>query len=183
MTIKEKIKKYIVPISAIILTVLLLSLLLSNKKTFNSNIDPSQNFKGIIPGQTEKTEVIQKLGQPVKNDFEGNLYFKTFTTALFDEVKFDNNKAVLIKEAVNPEEPRSYLTEKESLGNAEIIMYGEFEDLFVLLSYPSKGLAFLANERTGVMLEKWYFQPTSIDTFKKEIATKYSTTLEPHKGE
>lgn len=147
----------------------------------------TQSYNSILPGQTTKEEVLNKLGTPVEQKTIGQSELLTFDsekTERDDEYYFQNGTAGLIKEIIPPEDTRKADELRQIHGNANLVLYGEDAVAgFYLFVYPSRGIAYIGNPNFGNLLEIWYFTPTTEAEFITNWAQGYSKTQpEPHQN-
>ena len=133
-------------------------------------------WNSITLGQSTSENVIEKLGQPLKTtEQETNkvLNYKSKNPNIDNQVFVDNNenKVVLIKEAIASSEERNAKEITDKFGESNNIFY-EPGNLYSIPSYyfyvyPDKGIAYIGHITTGDLLEIWYFKPTTKDEFEE----------------
>ena len=134
-------------------------------------------FNSLIPGQSTWPEAIETLGEPINDKGSATLDFESNNPNLPHQVVTENEKITFIREIVAPSDGKTTLDITNLYGNARYVLYGpESIHGFNLYIYPDKGIAYLGHLKEPVLLEIWYFQPTSFEEFRKKWATSYSDT-------
>lgn len=140
-------------------------------------------FFGIKPGETKKSDVISKLGQPVSETKRTTTTIDEFKSASLNrthEIIFDTSNIVRIsKQVITAGDKTSVSDIVKIYGETKNVLYGDDSvngvDLYV---YPDKGIAILANLNSNTLFEVWYFAPTTMDQFTANFATGYSTDIQ-----
>lgn len=139
----------------------------------------SITFNQIVPGQTTKDQVIQKLGNPLETSVtatdSGTLFYKSTVNTMNDSVYITSGTVTLIKEIVSYKDTRTITDITNVYG---IPIYSLFSAVpgTKLYIYPDKGTAFVGNAALNSLEEIWYFAPTSLENFEKTWAQGYSET-------
>jgi hypothetical protein len=132
-------------------------------------------------GTASKKEVVDKFGKPTKSTTEGNnetLYYPTKVDTLKNELSFQNDNLSFVKENINSKDDVNLKTLLTTYGEPERILYGPYAySGYQLYTYPSKGIAYITNPNSGIVLEIWYFQPCSYVDFSSLWGKEYSETM------
>jgi len=135
------------------------------------------SFGEISPGNTSIDKVNELLGFPVDtNKVDGkDVYdYETNNKYIHHKVIVENGIAKLVKEAVNIEDNKNADTIRGVYGLAPYVLYEqEPNSVFNLYVYPENGITYLGHE-DGTLLEIWYFEPTTIDSFISLWAQNFS---------
>ena len=148
--------------------------------------EPGVSYRNLVPGVSSRSDVIEKMGNPVDQAAKGEeilLSFKsTSPTRTHEAIVDSGNTLSFIKEIVSVNDDKHIADITSQHGEAPHPLYGPHSingfDLFV---YPDKGLAYIGNPygTQGTILEIWYFPPTTIENFKSTWAPGYSNTYQP----
>lgn len=139
------------------------------------------NYQSLVPGISNKNNVIEKLGEPDKTEDNGNtLKYTSSNPNVPNEVVIKEDKVSIIKEAVTLSD-KIYISDIENeYGETDSKLYGPHSqsgfDLYVL---PKNGIAFVGNKESGLILEIWYFPPTTFEEFKREYTSQYNYSSTP----
>lgn len=135
------------------------------------------DYKGLIPGKTSEDEVINKLGIPMKESREENikiLEYKSTNPNYNNIAKVENNTLSFFKEIVTPDDNIKITDINQKYGNYEKVLYPSGSETgFNLYVYPSKGIAYMGHQLSGIITEIWFFPPTSFEEFRKLYAPDY----------
>lgn len=144
-----------------------------------ANVPVYENtWNGITPGQSSLDD-LNKFGQPVSSEQIGGSTVFSYNSEVGDlkhQVYSDENRVGLIKEQVWGKE--NLETYKTKYGLPEGEYFGDYgESNYKVYLYPTKGLAVIAHIEDGFILEKWYFEPMSLQDFLASWGK--DLTLEP----
>lgn len=136
-------------------------------------------WQGLTPGVSSNAEVESVLGSPISKSTSGDKTTEGFSSTSLNypnEITFDTNgKAVFIRRIVTAKDNFNVKDITDTYGAGSTRLYGPESvngmDLYV---YPTKGVAYLGNPDGNVVLEVWYFVPTTLENFLKTWATSYS---------
>lgn len=128
------------------------------------------SWKTIVPGKTTAGELEKALGKPSSlENLDTNTVFK-FESEMGGPphtVVVEGQTVGLIKERFGGSEVFGDFVKK--YGNSEGEFWGPYKEVgFKLFVFSSRGIAVLANQTDGTILEVWYFEPTAIDGFLKK---------------
>jgi outer membrane protein assembly factor BamE (lipoprotein component of BamABCDE complex) len=137
-------------------------------------------FNDLKPGKSTKKKVEEELGNPItteqKEEQEISEY-KSSSEVNKHRVIYKDGKAIFINETVTIEDKKNFQPIIDEFGPAPHILYKGSMAVagFGLYVYPENGIAYIGNPAgDGVILEIWYFEPTTINEFKSTWATGYS---------
>lgn len=155
----------------------------SNQNGSGSQLPSVLGFFGIKPGETKKSDVVAKLGQPVSETKRTNTTIDEFKSASLNrthEIIFDTSNIVRISKQVITAGDRTTVSDIVKVyGESKNILYGDDSVNGVnLYVYPDKGIAMLANLNSNTLFEVWYFTPTTMDQFTANFAIGYSTDIQ-----
>lgn len=170
----------------IVITILVIGVLyvyISNKEN-KQNSEPlpqtGASYLKLLPGKSSKQDAIATLGTPLNDPSSTTLEFKSSNPNLPDEVTTDGQTVLFIKEIVTKEDQKTAEDIKKNFGEAPYVLYGsDSANGFNLYVYPEKGIAYIGHAKDPIVLEIWYFTPTTIGNFQKNWATNYSATYSP----
>jgi hypothetical protein len=175
-------KKFLLILLLVAVAVFLAFLFRSRPEPPVQNGTPSTgaDFKSIIPGYSSKQDTIAELGKPLNDEESDLLSFKSNNPNLSHQVVTAEDKVTFIKEIVSPNDNKTTEEITSQYGEAPYVLYGpDSVNGFNLYIYPDKGIAYLGHIKEPILLEVWYFQPTSFEDFKQRWATNYSTIHRP----
>jgi len=87
---------------------------------------------------------------------------------------------VFIREIITAKDKKTTEDITSQYGNAPYTLYGPASvNGFNLYVYLDKGIAYIGHVKEPILLEIWYFQPTTIEDFQVKWAKGYSTTHGP----
>jgi len=184
----ETIKKYKKPILFIILTMIIvaLGLLTRQTRTVNDAANATPAPTPVVEAQGEwgrLGDIVTKLGEPLNRKSDrvknGVYYYESGNANKKTQVVFRDNVAVMMKEIISSKDTRTAVSITKTLGDEELILYGELSELgYHLYAYPSKGVAYVGDKQSGSLMEIWYFSPMSKEEFDQSLARDYSTAPE-----
>jgi len=140
-------------------------------------------YKSLVPGISTKKDVIDKLGEPIKEENNGNLLnFPSSNPEIPNQVIIEEDKLSFIKEIVTLKD-KVYISDIEKeYGSTQNILYGPHSssgfDLYVI---PERGIAYVGHEESGLLLEIWYFTPMTFEQFKAKYSPAYDYSTSPSK--
>jgi len=144
---------------------------------------PVESFKGITPGLSNKAEVIQTLGEPIKTTDLGQqtkLDYPSNKPTRNSEVYLQDQTAVFVKEIVSSKDKKKPSDLTKKFGEPKYFLFGPASTSGLnLYVFPDRGIAFVANIEADYLFEIWYFPPTDYSTFKNTYAQDYSETFKP----
>lgn len=134
------------------------------------------DFQKIIPGVSSKDDVISLLGTPLVE--RGNtIEYKSSSPNFNHQVIFDQEKVSFVKEIVTLKEKDTKKAQDiiKIYGEPKKMLYGpDAEAGFYLFVYPESGVAYIGHPESGMLLEIWYFPPTTTEDFINKYAQGYS---------
>lgn len=149
-----------------------------SKPIVQSGTTTGAGYKSLVPGVSTKQDAIKILGTPLNDPSSDTLTFRSNNPNIPNKVVADTDKVVLIKEIVTAKDNKTTNDITDKYGAASYTLYGpDSINGFNLYVYPDKGIAYLGHIKEPIVLEIWYFQPTSTEDFKTRWATEYSETL------
>ncbi len=157
---------FLIGISAVVLIIVGLSVFSFFSRTKQYPGVKWQN--GIIPGQTTITELTKALGSPEKTESTAGatLYFyPTSNKNRPDQLEIRNDKVQIIKEPVIAKEKGTLNDFIQQLGQPEAILYGQHGLAAPGNFWGSKGIMVFGNSYSGLVVEIWYFPPTTLSQF------------------
>lgn len=175
----EKLKKIIIPAFIFFIFILLLMIYLIQKpKKEGSKTEKQQaTFDNIIPGISNKKDLVDKLGDPIKSA-TSSAYpdeFKSTSSIRNTLAFYDNEQVVFIKEVVTLKDNKMTDQIIEKYGAPPYKLYGpDSSSGYYLFVYPDIGIAYLGHQESGIILEIWYFQKTTLTDFISKYAKDYS---------
>ncbi len=146
----------------------------------SQNISPAvapAKLEKITPGQTTKAEVINMLGQPLKDTLEGTsetLFYSGTSKTLSHQIIIEGGIVVMVKEMILYGDPEkvSDITKVYGLSTYSLYSAGS-EGGSKLYIYPDKGIAYIGMPQFDTLEEIWHFIPMSIEDFRKKWASNY----------
>lgn len=141
------------------------------------------DYKGLVPGVSIKDDVIGTLGEPVDERESGErtiASFESTSPTRNHEAFFTENTLSVLKRIVSVNDDLTAQELISEYGETQHILYGPGATSgFNLYVYPDKGIAFIGNIEGDIVLEVWYFQPTTFENFKEVYAPNYSESFAP----
>jgi hypothetical protein len=136
------------------------------------------DYKSIVPGKSTLDEVNDLLGFPIEqNEENGKTIAEYESSSKYrnNVITVQNGVTTLIKEIVTATDNKKAESVTGVYGTAPHRLYEQKpSSTFDLYVYPNNGIAYLGHE-DGTLLEIWYFQPTTIETFSNSWGQGYST--------
>lgn len=150
------------------------------RPTTNITPPPQSNFQNIVPGTTTRKDLEQTLGKPTnifQTDKEMVYQYPSSVKNWPNEISItkDNQKVKLIKNYF-PDETFQNLIQKLGNSSANPLYGPDSVNGFLTYVWPEQGLATVANNQSGIILEIWYFSPTTLEEFLKDIGKNLSTS-------
>jgi len=175
-------KKSRIIIASLIVVSLFLSVFIymrvSKQLSTKTQKEAKVTFEQIIKDLPDESSLSKLIGEPKdigSKDDTKIYYFDSSNPNKNNEVVYKNDKLILTREIVAPKDNKNSSEITIKYGATNNVLYGpDAAAGFYLFVYPDKGIAFVGNPNSGDMLEKWYFEPTTIEEFKKLFATEYS---------
>ncbi|HJY98826.1 MAG TPA: hypothetical protein VJ227_03875 [Patescibacteria group bacterium] len=140
------------------------------------------SYKNVTPGVATEADLRQAFGTPVKTTVSDGQTIDEFTSTSelrLHSAIIENGKVIFIKEIVSAHDTRIAKDITDIYGPASYFLYNKSpNDVFNLYAYPSNGIAYVGSEN-GILLEVWYFQPTTFEDFLNRWASEEYTLTEP----
>lgn len=141
---------------------------------------PVTTWNGIIPGKTTLDEIRAKLGQESgRRQVDGQtiIEYKSAYPDFPNDIYTTDNVAGLVRQRIPPDKSNTYSDFLSSLGKEDLIVYtSEFEELFPLYVFLKKGIA-VGVGPNGILMEIWYFAPTTQEDFLSKYGSLFSTSV------
>lgn len=138
------------------------------------------SYKTLVPGSSSRDDALTNLGKPLNDEASELLNFKSNNPNLPHQVTVPNDTVLFIREIVTAKDKKTTEEITSQYGNAPYVFYGPASvNGFNLYVYPDKGVAYIGHVEEPIVLEIWYFQPTTIEDFQTRWAKGYSTTHRP----
>lgn len=176
---KEQIKKYWYILALIVLALvsIIFKIIVSNLPSSAEN-----SWNGIQPGSTSKTKLEKELGQPIKTDQTENnyiYYYASGTNNWPNKISLNKeNSQVDFIEVFFPPKEQTYQSFVTKLGLPNLTLYGPHNEAgFQVFIFLDKGIAIIANPDSQVVLEVWYFTPTTSENFLSTWGKNLTDTL------
>lgn len=143
----------------------------------------SPSWQGIKPGETQETELKEKLGQPIKESQEKEQNIIEYPSGYefyHHKVYTKNQTVALIKEQITYEQNLNLETYITQYGKPPLIMYEkDLGATYPLNIFPEQGVAAAAHLSSDRVVEVWYFRPMRENEFLQSIGKEL--TLSPPK--
>lgn len=170
-------KVILVLVAAILIAAFIISRSKPTNQDQNGPALKGASFNTLLPGQSTRSDAIEQLGEPLDDKESTSLDFKSSNTNLPHRVETEDEKITFIKEIITAKDGKSSTDIVELYGNAPNVLYGlDSIHGFNLYIYPDKGIAYIGHFKEPVLLEVWYFQPTTFEGFRDKWAPDYSNT-------
>lgn len=166
-TTAKTLKSHLVLIIIIFVVVNLFILSMLAFVNRNNKQSAGVQWQDITPGQTTSKDLENKLGEPLKIQ-NNSYYYPTSNQNRPTEVVVDNNTVKLVKEPVIKNEKGTLQNYIEQLGQPEKVFYGQYEYAAPGYFWGQRGVMVFGNPKSGVILEIWYFPPTTADAFAEQ---------------
>lgn len=125
------------------------------------------SWKGVVPGETQTAQLTNILGIPENSSQERSqitFSFRADDGGPPDRIISENNVVGIIKEHYF--EGKNLTSFIEEYGQPEAEFWGEYKTVgFKTYVFPGKGIALVANQNDGGVIQIWYFKPTTISEF------------------
>lgn len=178
--LKSRIEKVLLVLVAILIVAFITFRSKPNNQDQNDSVPKGASFKSLVPGDSTKSDTIERLGDPLNNKESNSLDFKSRNPNLPHQVLTENEKITFIKEIITAEDGKTSTYITNFYGEAPYVLYGlESIHGFNLYIYPDKGIAYIGHVKEPILLEVWYFQPTTQEDFRDKWAPNYSGTFQP----
>jgi hypothetical protein len=140
-------------------------------------------FENLKPGVSTLDDVVAQFGTSDKETATGSskiLEYESKNPNFNNEFKITDDKVDFIKQIVTMQEGITVKSINEEYGIYRNILYGPLsQNGFHLYAYPDKGIAYIGNQNADIVLEIWYFPPTTIEQFMSLYAQDYSERYKP----
>lgn len=152
-----------------------------NKQTKTTGVTNTigASYKELIPGKSTTDDIVNKLGTPVnekQTDSIKTLEYKSQSNPNFNnEFLIRSDKLILVKEYVTLDDNINVTDINKKYGNYKNNLYGPASiNGFNLYIIPEKGVAYVAHLEADIIIEMWYFQPTTFEAFRSQFASGYT---------
>lgn len=134
----------------------------------------------ITPGYSKIDQVNQQLGQPIDQQPYGQGLQYSYTSSyptLPNEVVVDSSGTVrFMKEFLSPGNFEKLETFTSLYGQPDLVLFDtEIGDSLQANVFLPEGIVVLAHIADGSVQQKWYFEPTSSETFLQSWGTTLTT--------
>lgn len=153
----------------------------SKKNSSFQNTDVSNqavDLSWILPGKTEKNEIISRFGEPNKSVTTATnetLFYNSKISTRNNQIIIEGGIVILVKEMFSYTDEKKISNFSEVYGLPNYSLFGpDSAGGNKLYVYPDKGIAYIGQPKFDALEEVWYFSPTTIDDFKKRLAPNYS---------
>lgn len=177
-------KKLVAIFGALVIIVVILFVLsvTSRNNTNQNNIPPSptespEPTPGIAPDWASVDKAARNVAKDQNADHgsDGEKSFPSKSIARENTITYKDGNAAFVREIYTVQEGKKGAGIKKLIGEPEIKLYGPESDFgLYLYAYPTKGVAYIANEHTDTVTEVWYFPPTTISGLLSTWAKDYS---------
>lgn len=140
-----------------------------------SNTSTNQNLKyqPIINSSNFQNNGEETIINEIKK-----IYFPSNSPNRKNEAWYQDNNLIFIKEIVTLKDSIRVTDLINKYGQPTLTLYGgDALSGFYLYATPEIGIAYIANTNSGLILEIWQFEPTSIELFSNKYADGYETKL------
>lgn len=162
--IAQLVKNQIFIISLIFLALLIFALFIFRLTTRPAPYEGVRWINSITPGQTTTEQLKKSLGEPLSQS--GNtLNYSSSNQYRPITINTTNDKVSLIIEPVIKTEKGQLSDFIKLLGQPEAIVYGEHQAAAPGHFWGAKGILVFGNPISNIILEIWYFPPTTLDSF------------------
>lgn len=163
-----------------------ISIIIAGLYAFNLT-KPKITYNGVMwmgkiaPGHTTFEELKKTIGQPLDAVTENSKIIYSYpTTNEKRPTKIEAEVGVVqqIQEPVIANEKGTLFEYISKFGEPEKVIYGEHGFAAPANFWGSKGIIVFGNPLSGLIVEIWYFPPTSLDDF---LAKHPEFTIEPNR--
>ncbi|EKE13433.1 MAG: hypothetical protein ACD_13C00018G0010 [uncultured bacterium] len=148
----------------------------TNRKTKIPETGASYN--NLTPGISTEDDVIGQMGTAVKenrSDTITTLEYESNNPNFNNQFSMDSGILTLVKQIVSSKDDVTISSINEKYGNYKNVLYKSSSySGFNLYIYPDKGLAYIGHQGSGIILEIWYFKPTTFNEFKTSFGQAFS---------
>lgn len=134
------------------------------------------SWRGIVPGETQELELKSKLGEPENVSKQGSQTVFSFgsETGPAERIISENNTVGIIK--THYFEGRSLDSFLEENGKPDGEFWGEYKTVgFKTYVFLKNGIALVANPNSGIVVQVWYFKPTTMTEFLSRWGQELNT--------
>lgn len=151
----------------------------------NPRLLVGMSWKGIVPGETQMSQLKDILGEPESVSQIENQTLFSFTAnngGPPDRIISENDVVGIIKEHYF--EGKNLASFVGEYGQPEAEFWGEYKTVgFKTYVFPGKGIALVANQNDGGVIQIWYFKPTTLGEFLsrwgQELSTEFKEVFYP----
>lgn len=141
------------------------------------------DFRGIIPGSSSESNVISKLGQPIKVGVENEkkvLFYSTRSEYRFNKIFVLDSRVEYVTHAIIDDSEVGKYDDflKKFPEGPNGIAYDSGNRSYVWYVFSAHGVAVFANP-AGYILEVQYFPPMSFDGYLNSVAKDFSLSTNP----
>lgn len=137
-------------------------------------------YNSLTPGLSTETDITKQLGTALKETQSGKtttLEYKSTNPNFNNQLSVNSGTLSLVKQIVSSADNIFISDITQKYENYENILYKSGSSIgFNLYIYPDKGIAYLGHQGSGIVLEIWYFKPTTFDQFVNNYGQGYSVT-------
>jgi hypothetical protein len=141
-------------------------------------------YKGIVPGQTKRADVLTQLGAPADTIQDGANEYLLFPSSYpkqFNTLTIQNDTVVLVDMLLESDQALKFSELKLQYGPAGHVTYSNYQQGSMTYIYPDKGQAFIASEVLDLVFTKQCFVPMSVEEYMKTWG-KDLPTQDPFSG-
>lgn len=139
---------------------------------------PKVVYKNLELGVATRNDIVREIGAPLQELQKDNsviLEYQTRNPNFNDQYIIINNSLDFVREIITVDNPIRISNIKEKYGDYNAILYGPGSGISLFLYvYLNQGVAYIGHEKSGRVVEIWYFKPTDVDTFINKYARDYS---------
>lgn len=180
-TLAHFFKKYwYILLGFVFLVIIILSTVLG---LYTDRIEETNTWYQVTPGHTQKGELFQLLGIPIRTESDGNkthYYFKSSFPTIPTQITVNENQTVeFIEERIpfNPELTLSSYTQKH--GDPELVLFDtESRGSLHANVFLNEGIVVFTHIKDNSVEKIWYFSPQTKEEFLENNTNRLSETIE-----
>jgi hypothetical protein len=138
----------------------------------SSSVDNNQAncLAGVIPGQTNRDEVIILLGEPAATQQEGSYEALQYASSLrgqYHTVYLQNQVVERVSSVLTEDNPMTWSAVKSQYGEPAYTAYSDYLEGSRNLAFPEQGLTFIADPDLDIVFIQECFIPMSLEDYMR----------------
>ena len=130
-----------------------------------------QCLAGIIPGETNRDNVIAQMGEPLRSELDGTsetIYYASANPIENNMISLEDSTVVWVSVTAERDDQTDWEAIQSTYGEPEHIAYSYYSQLSHTYAYPSQGLIFVVDDQTNSVLRMDCFVPLSMEDYMQK---------------